>query len=220
MRMFVHSLDGEVRRWSRELPTSSITLIEELQDVFMRKWGDTKDHTCYITEFRALRRKKDETIADFSKKFNKMYGRIPTEIKPSETSVKLTYANAFDHEFSLLQRERIPITLLNMQEAALEVESNILASNRLKLNSTQQYYDRKGKREEAPVVSTSQPVDGKIDEMEKLVKILTTKLNKLELEKNYNRPAQEGDKNANNPNQFRRQFVPCLIPRERRNNEI
>ena len=28
MRMFVQSLDGEVRRWFQELPTSSITLIE------------------------------------------------------------------------------------------------------------------------------------------------------------------------------------------------
>ena len=30
MRMFVHSLDGEVRKWFRELLENSITLIEEL----------------------------------------------------------------------------------------------------------------------------------------------------------------------------------------------
>ena len=47
----------------------------------MRQWGDTKDHTYYIIEFGSLRRKKDETIADFSKRFNKMYSRIPAEIK-------------------------------------------------------------------------------------------------------------------------------------------
>ena len=56
--------------------------------------------------------------------------------------------------------------------------------------------------------------------MEKLVKILIEKLNKLELEKNSNRPAQEGDRNPNNPNQFRGQFAPRFIPRERRNNDI
>ena len=144
-----------VQRWFRELPANSITIIEELQHFFMRQWGDTKDHTYYITEFGALRRKKDETIGDFSKRFNKMYGRIPAEIKPSETSAKLTYANAFDHEFSLLLRERRPISLLNMQDAALEVESNILASNRLKKETAQQMYDRKGKKEAAPRVSTS-----------------------------------------------------------------
>ena len=67
MRMFVQNLDGEVRKWFRELPANSITLIEELQNVFMRQGGDTKDHTYYITEFGALRRKKDATIIDFSK---------------------------------------------------------------------------------------------------------------------------------------------------------
>ena len=170
----------------------------------MRQWGDTKDHTYYITEFLGLRRNNDETIDDFSKRFNKMYSRILAEIKPSETSAKLTYANAFDHEFSLLLREIRPVTLLNMQEGTLEVESNILASNRLKGNSAQQVYDRKGKKEVAPVVSKSQSVDGKIDEMEKLVKILKSKLNKLELEKNSIRPAEEGDINPNNKKQFRR----------------
>ena len=56
--------------------------------------------------------------------------------------------------------------------------------------------------------------------MAKLVKILTAKLNKLELEKNSNKPVQEGDRNPNNPNQFKRQFAPHFIPREKRNNDI
>ena len=56
--------------------------------------------------------------------------------------------------------------------------------------------------------------------MAKLVKILTTKLNKLELENNSNQHAQEGERNPNNPNQFRRQFSPRFIPGERRNNDI
>ena len=94
--------------------------------------GDTKDHTYYITYFGALRRKKDETIAYFSKRFNKMYSRIPAEIKPTETSAKLTYANSFEYEFSLLLREIRSMTLLNMQEAALEVDSNMRATGKLK----------------------------------------------------------------------------------------
>ena len=107
-----------------------------------------------------------------------------------------------------------------MREATLEVESNILDSNRLKVNSDQQTYDRKSKKEAALVVSTSQSADSKIDEMEKLVKILTAKLTKLELDKNTNRPTQEGERNPNNPNQFRCQFAPRFIPIERRNNDI
>ena len=71
-------------------------------------------------------------MGDFSKRFNKMYSRIPAEIKPSETSANLTYANSFDHGFSLLLREGKSMSLQNMQYATLEVESNILASNKLK----------------------------------------------------------------------------------------
>ena len=37
MRMFVQSLVGEVRKWFREFPTNSITIIEEIQDLFMRE---------------------------------------------------------------------------------------------------------------------------------------------------------------------------------------
>ena len=109
------------------------------------------------------------------------------------------------------------VNLLNMQEAALEVESNILASNMLKERSYHQIYDRKGKKEVIPPASTSQTTDSKIYEMAKVVKILTVKLNKLELEKNSNNPAQEGERN---PNQFRHQFAPIFIPRERRSNGI
>ena len=149
-----------------------------------------------------------------------MYSRIPAEINPTETSAKLTYANAFDHEFSLLLRERRPVSLLNMQDAALEVESNRLASNRLKKEIAQQLYDRKGEKEAPPGSSTSHSAEGKIDEMAKLVKILTEKLNKLELEKNFSKPVPESERNPNTQNQFRRQFAPHFMPRERRNNDI
>ena len=68
-----------------------------------------------------------------------------------------------------------------------------------------------------PSTSTSQTIETRIDEMTKLVKILTAKLNKLELEKNPNKSTKEGERN---PNQFRRTFAPRFIPRERRNNDI
>jgi len=61
-----------------------------------------------------------------------MYGNIPAEVQPTPTSAKLTYANAFDSDFFLLLRERRCATLAEMQDAALEVESNIMAVEKLK----------------------------------------------------------------------------------------
>ena len=56
----------------------------------------------------------------------------------------------------------------------------------------------------------------KMEDMNKLIKNLCAKVNRLEMEnKNLSRPMHEG-----NPNQFRRPFAPRFILRERRNNDI
>jgi hypothetical protein len=116
MRLFVQILDGEVRKWLWGLPPASIANIDALDEDFIKKWGDRRDYLYYITEFGALKRKNGESILDFTKRFNNMYGRIPNEIKPTEASAKITYANAFDPKFSLPLRERRSTTLISMQD--------------------------------------------------------------------------------------------------------
>jgi hypothetical protein len=96
MRVFVQSLDGEPQKWFRSLSPRSIDEIEALDDVFLRHWGDKKDLLYCITEFGALKRKEGESMSDLSKRFNNMYNKIPTEIKPIETSAKITYVSDFD----------------------------------------------------------------------------------------------------------------------------
>jgi hypothetical protein len=127
MRIFVHSLDGEARKWFRALTPRSVDGIDVLDDIFLRQWRDKKDFMYYITEFGSLKGKEGESISNFSKRFNKMCNKIPAEIKPTEASTKITYASAFDPDFYLLLRERRATSLAHMQDAALEVESNIMA---------------------------------------------------------------------------------------------
>jgi hypothetical protein len=135
MRLFVQILDAEVIKWFQGLPPTSIVDIDALDEAFIKKWGDIIDYLYYITEFGALKRKNDESISDFTKRFNKMYGRIPDEIQPIESSANITYSNAFDAELSLMLREIRSTTFLSMQEATIEVESNILESVRLNTRS-------------------------------------------------------------------------------------
>jgi hypothetical protein len=132
MRVFVQSLFGEARKWFRGLAPGSITGIETLDEAFLRHWGDKKDFLYYITEFGSLKRKKGESVSEFSKRSNEMYKKIPDEIKPTETMEKITYASAFDSEFCLLLRERRLPSLVHMQDAALKVESNIVTSDKLR----------------------------------------------------------------------------------------
>jgi hypothetical protein len=178
MRVFVQSLDGEARKWFRGLTPGSIAGIEALDDAFLRHWGDKKDFLYYITEFGSLKRKEGESVSDFSKRFNKMYNKIPTEIKPTETSAKITYASAFDPEFFLLLRERRSTSLAHMQDATLEVESNILAADKLRGKSDR---DRRKSRVEAST-SDSSGVNPQVDELTKLVKSLSAEMEKMKLE--------------------------------------
>ena len=68
----------------------------------------------YIIEFGSLKRKEGEYVFDFSKRFNKMYNKIPAKKNPIEASAKITYASAFDPNFCLLPRERRATSLVHM----------------------------------------------------------------------------------------------------------
>ena len=91
-RVFVHSLDGQARKWFKELPANSITGIEQLDEVFLKHWGERRDLLYYISEFGNLKRGYGESVSDFIKRFNKMFGKI----KPSDASAKFTFSAPFD----------------------------------------------------------------------------------------------------------------------------
>ena len=100
-----------------------------------------------------------------------MYSKIPTEIKPTDTSTRITYANAFDSDLCLLLRERRSSSLSLMQDVSLEVESNILASQKVKGKM-----DKKKQRVDPIGASLSQK---KIDQMTKILDNLTVEISKL-----------------------------------------
>jgi len=210
MRVFFQSLDGEVRKWFRGLALGSIAIIDALDNAFLRKWGDKKDFMYYMTVFGSLKRKEGESIPDFSKRFNKMYNRIPAEIKPFEASTMITYSSAFDPDFCLLLRERRAAMLAHMQDAVVEVESNILAVNRLKNTC-----DRSASKNRPEASSSSfAPLPHQIDEIARTIKSLAAKLERLELEEKpmYRNPQNIDSRGFRKPNNN----VPRAFPREQK----
>jgi hypothetical protein len=155
MRVFIQSLDGEVRKWFRGLAPGSIAGIEALDSAFLRQWGDRKDVMYYMTKFKSLKKMEGDSVSDFSKRFNKMYNKIPAEIKPSEASAKIFYASAFGHDFYLLLRERRATSLDKMKDASIEVESNVLVVDRLR-NKVDA--DRRKRRSEASTSGLLSPI--------------------------------------------------------------
>jgi hypothetical protein len=137
-RLLVQTFEGQVRTWFRGLAAGSIRSYDELENAFIRQWGERKDHLYYLTEFGALRKKNSESVLEFTQRFNKLYNKIPAEVKPSQPAAKVTFAGAFDPDFALLLRERRSVDLTKMQDDALEIESNMMASGKLKTNLKQE----------------------------------------------------------------------------------
>ena len=117
-----------------------------------------------------------------------MYNKIPAEINPSEASARITYASAFDPDLCLLLRERRATSLAHMQDASLEVESNILAVERLR-NKVDRDRGRGRCEASTSVSSASHP---QVDELTKLVKSLSADMEKMKFE------GKQGYKSAQN----------------------
>jgi ribonuclease HI len=182
-RVFVQSLDGQARKWFKEFSANSITGIEQLDVAFLKHWGERRDLLYYILEFGNLKRGDGESVSDFIKRFNKMFGKIPAEIKPSDASTKITFFAAFDAEFCLILREIRSSTLSLMQDAALEVESNITASQKLK--------GRDKKKKSA--VDSSSSSNSQMEKMAKMLDSLTSEMSKLKVQNQPPAKARESN---------------------------
>jgi len=126
----------------------------------------------YMIEFGSLKRKEGESLSDFSKRFNKMYNKIPAEINPSEASAKITYASAFNPDLFLMLREMGETTLAHMQDATMEVESNIFVVDRLR-NKANRDISRK-RPKSSP--SNSSPLPLQTDKVTKVLKFLSARM--------------------------------------------
>ena len=81
MRLFVQSLDGDIRIWFITLPPGSINSWQALEYTFFQQWGEKKEFQYYLSEFFSLRKQEAENVEEFTKRFNKLYHNIPTTIQ-------------------------------------------------------------------------------------------------------------------------------------------
>jgi len=130
-----------------------------------------------------LRKKTYESVLDFIQRFNKLYHKIPAEVKPSQLAAKVTFAGPFDSDFSLLWRERRSTTLAGMQDNAIEIEPNMMASRKLKTKVDMGTREPKCFKEHAGPSGSEKSLEEKMDEMEKIIKDLSNKISRMEMEK-------------------------------------
>ena len=78
-----------------------------------------------IEEYNQLKRLPDETVQQFSDRFNQIYHSMPLNIRPPPDLALLHYPRAFDSEIEFRLRERSPSTMKQMQDMVVDVEVNL-----------------------------------------------------------------------------------------------
>jgi hypothetical protein len=210
-RLLVQTFEGQVRTWFRSLPAASIQTYNALEDAFLKQWGERKDHLYYLTEFGSLKKKNSETVMEFILRFNKLYNKIPAAVKPSEPSAKVTFAGAFEPDFALLLRERRGDTLIKMQDDAVEIESNMMASGKMKAKVETTNRDNRRYREPAGPSGSNRYTDDRMDDMARVIKDLSNKISRMELD--------QAKADSSNKRDFRRNPNPQNQQRQIKNED-
>jgi hypothetical protein len=182
-----------------------------LETSFIRQWGEKKYHIYYLTEFKALRKKTFESILEFIQIFNKLYHKIPVEDKPSQPAAKVTFVRAFDSDFALLLREQRSTTLVGMQYDAIEIESNMTTSRKLKTKFEMGTREPRHFKEHVGPSGSGKNAEEKMDEILKIIKDLSNKISKMEMEQAKPDPYVQ--------NQLRRNPNPQIQQRKIKNEE-
>ena len=94
---------------------------------FFKFWGKKKSLDLEFPEFYALKKKRNELIAIFSRRFSSIYYNFPKEIQPIEAAAMLHYATTLHPDLSFLLMERRPKSLQQMFNDARDIQHNIQA---------------------------------------------------------------------------------------------
>jgi hypothetical protein len=94
--------------------------------VFLDRWVIMGNIFLILEEYDHLKRKPGEIIHQFSARFNEVYHSIPVDVRPPPGLAKLHFLDAFDPEMAFQLRERNTASLEEMQNIAVDVETNLL----------------------------------------------------------------------------------------------
>ena len=119
---------------------------------------------------------------EFIQRFNKLYNNIPIEVKLSQPVAKVNFTGAFEPNLALLLRERRGADLTRMQDYAVEIESNMMASGKLKTKIKTGNRETKRFREQAGPSGSGRSSDDKMDDMVRIIKELSNKISRMELD--------------------------------------
>jgi hypothetical protein len=82
MKLFSTSLIGDVRMWYNNLPSKSIRIWEDLENTFIKRWGNERDPIFLFSQYNEIHKYKEESIREFNDRFNTLLNQIPSNLFP------------------------------------------------------------------------------------------------------------------------------------------
>ena len=80
MRLFSLSLEADAFEWFTSLDDDGIKTFQDFETAFNKRWGDKKDKRHLLAALTNNKKKENETIEEFNKKFRDMVGRCLADI--------------------------------------------------------------------------------------------------------------------------------------------
>ena len=98
MRLFSLSLEADAFEWFINLDDNGIKTFTRFETTFNSRWGDKKENRHLLASLIETKKKENETIEEFNKKFNDLVSRLHKDIKPPDASILIYYIEAFEGE--------------------------------------------------------------------------------------------------------------------------
>ena len=95
MKLFALSLEDDAAEWYADLADDSYKTLNEFLECFKKKWGGKKEPRHLLATLHNIKKMENETIYEFNTKFRCVFEDLPREIKPRDSSILISYIEAF-----------------------------------------------------------------------------------------------------------------------------
>jgi hypothetical protein len=94
MKLFSASMYDGARRWYNGLPDASITTMDKLEEVFLKRWGVKEDPNMLLIWLNNITKPENEIVREFHDKFERLVQKIPVSHHPSNNFLLFLYTKA------------------------------------------------------------------------------------------------------------------------------
>ena len=133
MSLFVLSLEEDALDWFTEKLDNSFNSLQSIINAFKDKYGDKREERRLVKAINVIKKKENETIEEFNKRFNGIIKELPQDCNPLDKSLLSLlgfYIDAFNANTSYELRCAKTNVYKAAQVLAEEIEKDKKASGK------------------------------------------------------------------------------------------